>query len=252
METVGVAQDESLETLTVCQRARHATERGDLARPPRCWRRIWPGCPRRCAPKTSSRSYVIAWATRHAHWRFRARCCPPTRTTFRRAATRPSSSAWGRRAEHASTGGAGRAAAARPEEPDELASISLLQLEFGRYAAAQETLQRLWQYMPYDENVIHRMGYCRYLQGDVEGAQSCYRRLLRIDPDDTVARYYLNACRKYDAKAHARHWQLPYRVPLGETFRRFQQITRCWTNRRRKSSAVGARTAPRATCCFGR
>lgn len=225
METVGVAQDESLETLTVCQRARHATERGDLAQAAALLEAHLARVPTALRAKNQlavvcycmgdkARALALSGEVLSADPNdIQARC---NQTLFL---------CMGEDAQSTQVQEALDALQLlRPEEPDELASISLLQLEFGRYAAAQETLQRLWQYMPYDENVIHRMGYCRYLQGDVEGAQSCYRRLLRIDPDDTVARYYLNACRKYDAKAHARHWQLPYRVPLGETFRRFQQI----------------------------
>lgn len=110
------------------------------------------------------------------------------------------------------------------EDPEALASVSLLQLEMGQYAEARQTLSKLWNELPYDENVVHRMGYCRYMLGDIEGACDCYRRLLRINPDDTVAQYYLTACRKYDPKTHLKHWLLPYRVPFVEMFRRFQQI----------------------------
>lgn len=112
----------------------------------------------------------------------------------------------------------------RLDEADELSSLSLLQIEFERYTEALQTLSRLLLQVPYDSEIIHRIGYCKYLTGDVEGAVACYRKLLRIDPDDTVARYYLGACRKYEAKTHARHWSLPYRVPMAEAFRRFQRI----------------------------
>ena len=112
----------------------------------------------------------------------------------------------------------------RTEDPEALASVSLLQMELGQYEQARQTLSKLWNDLPYDENVVHRMGYCRYMLGDIEGARDCYRRLLRINPDDTVAQYYLTACRKFDQKTHAKHWTLPYRVPFVEMFRRFQQI----------------------------
>ncbi len=32
------------------------------------------------------------------------------------------------------------------------------------------------------------------MQGDSDGAKAFYQKLLRIDPHDTVAKYYLNQC----------------------------------------------------------
>lgn len=224
-ETVGMAQDEELETLTVCQHARRAAERGELPRAVAILEAHLAQVPTalRARDQLSIVYYCAGEASRAMELVEEVLAVDPNDVQARCNRALFLHSAGG--------GSAAQAAEAldslqelRLEEPDELSSVSLLQLEFGRYAAAQETLQRLWRLMPYDENVIHRMGYCRYLQGDIEGARSCYRRLLRIDPDDTVARYYLGACRKYDAKTHARHWMLPYRVPLAETFRRFQQI----------------------------
>lgn len=111
------------------------------------------------------------------------------------------------------------------EDEDGLAALSLLQIGLGRHADAARTLQKLIQFQPYDPLALHRLGYCRYLLGDADGARACYRRLLTIDPDDTVAQYYSNACRRrYNAHTHARYWGVEYLVPQGEALRRFQQI----------------------------
>lgn len=223
-ETVGMAQDEDFETLSVCQHAKRAAERGELDRAMNLLEEHLAKKPTAlraqnqlaivhfCAGDTKRALQLADEVMKVDPNDVQARC---NRVLFLRSSGNNAAEA-----EQELTA----LSAMQLEEADELASVSLLQLEFGRYAAAQATLSKLWRLLPYDENVIHRMGYCRYLQGDIEGARNCYRRLLRIDPDDTVARYYLMACRKYDAKTHARHWMLPYRVPLAETFRRFQQI----------------------------
>ncbi len=112
--------------------------------------------------------------------------------------------------------------------PEELHSIAVLQLDLMRLDAAEQTLSRLLQLMPYDENVLHKAGYARFLQGDAKGAGAYYHKLLRINPHDTVARYYLNQCIHADAskKNAASRWMIPYQVPFGEAFRRLNHINR--------------------------
>lgn len=113
-------------------------------------------------------------------------------------------------------------AARLPEDEDALDALSQLQLSCGRYEEAGRTLQRLVQLTPYDAQRVHRYACCRFRLGDADGARACYRRLLSIDPDDTVARYYFNACGRRDGAA--RHWTAEYRVPPAEAFRRFRRL----------------------------
>ncbi len=106
--------------------------------------------------------------------------------------------------------------------------MAVLQMDLERYEAAEQTLATLLQMMPYDENVLHKTGFVRYMLGDAEGAKDCYRKLLRIDPHDTVARYYLNQCKHTDApsKHASARWMIPYQVPFGEAVRRLNHINR--------------------------
>lgn len=113
-------------------------------------------------------------------------------------------------------------------EPEELHSIAVLQLDLERYADAEKTLAQLLYIMPYDENVLHKSGYARFMQGDAEGAKAYYQKLLRIDPHDTVAKYYLNQCKHADGtvKHASSKWIIPYQVPFGEAFRRLNHLNR--------------------------
>ena len=123
-----------------------------------------------------------------------------------------------------------KAAAVKTMEPEELHSVAVLQLDLKKYEDAEKTLAVLLQLMPYDENVLHKAGYARYMLGDAEGARAFYHKLLRIDPHDTVARYYLNLCRNPDATGkNAARWLIPYQVPFGEAFRRLNHINRALT-----------------------
>ncbi len=113
-------------------------------------------------------------------------------------------------------------------EAEELHSVAVLQLDLEQYEEAEKTLAILLQLLPYDENVLHKTGYARFLRGDAEGAKACYQKLLRIDPHDTVAKYYLNQCKHAEAsqKAVSTRWIIPYQVPFSEAFRRLNHINR--------------------------
>jgi hypothetical protein len=82
--------------------------------------------------------------------------------------------------------------------------------------------------MPYDENVLHKLAYARFMQGDAEGAKAHYQKLLRIDPHDTIAKYYLNQCKHADGtgKRVSAKWIIPYQVPFSEAFRRLNHLNR--------------------------
>lgn len=116
----------------------------------------------------------------------------------------------------------------RSLEAEELHSLAVLQLDLDRFSDAEKTLSQLLRILPYDENVLHKSGYARFMQGDSDGAKAFYQKLLRIDPHDTVAKYYLNQCRHADAaaKRSSAKWIIPYQVPFGEAFRRLNHINR--------------------------
>lgn len=116
----------------------------------------------------------------------------------------------------------------RSLEPEELHSIAVLQLDLERFADAEKTLNQMMHAMPYDENVLHKLAYTRYMQGDAEGAKAYYQKLLRIDPHDTVAKYYLNQCKHADnaGKRSGVKWIIPYQVPFSEAFRRLNHLNR--------------------------
>lgn len=116
----------------------------------------------------------------------------------------------------------------RSLEPEELHSIAVLQLDLELYAEAEKTLTQMGLSLPYDENVLHKLAYARFMQGDAEGAKTYYQKLLRIDPRDTVAKYYLNQCKHAESagkRANAK-WIIPYQVPFSEAFRRLNHLNR--------------------------
>ena len=116
----------------------------------------------------------------------------------------------------------------RALEPEELHSIAVLQLDLEQFSEAEKTLTQMLHLMPYDENVLHKLAYAKFMQGDAEAAKVLYQKLLRIDPHDTVARYYLNQSKHTESagKRTNAKWIIPYQVPFSEAFRRLNHLNR--------------------------
>ena len=224
----GISSDEDFDTLTICTRARHLLDAGEpgiavdllrehLSEVPRAWR-AW---------------NLLSVAQYCAGDREGAK-----RTTDHVLSENPDDlSALCSRILLLCTGGQKEAAAelldALPQDlagaaPETLSSIAVLQMELSRFEAARMTLRRLYLAAPYDTNVIHQMGYCARMLGDFDEAQRCYRRLLRLDPTDTVAKYYLASAKSAaeQPSGKAAYWSLSYRVPLPEMLRRLNHINR--------------------------
>ena len=111
------------------------------------------------------------------------------------------------------------------ETPDDMHRASLTMMELGEYGYAQDILQKMSLYAPYDTGILHRMGVCAYALEEYERAAHYYDTLLRIDAMDSIARYYRGLCRKTVAGGKKRR-ELPvhYQVPMDEIVQRVRRL----------------------------
>ncbi len=113
----------------------------------------------------------------------------------------------------------------RTEEPDDVNRMAVVLLELGYDEAALRFAKQAYSMMPYDPNVIHRLGTCRYRLGQYRQALVCYDRLMKLDEDDTVAKYYRARCyRALKGEKSAGGWINYYQVPYEEMLRRIKHI----------------------------
>ena len=112
---------------------------------------------------------------------------------------------------------------------EELGAIALLQLEAEQWEKALNTCEQLTGFLPYDPLALHHLASARYMLGDDDGAAECYRTLLRIDPDDTVAKFYAAHCRRKKPTGKRHAFPLTYQVPITEIVRRLHKITQSLT-----------------------
>jgi len=115
--------------------------------------------------------------------------------------------------------------ASATEDPQDWNRMAVVFMEIGHMQDALPVLKKLQTAFPYDEGTLHRMGVCRYHLGQYRQAQLCYDRLLKIDPQDTIAAYYRRVCRKAaDGRAESVDWLYHYQVPYLEVLRRVRLI----------------------------
>ena len=114
---------------------------------------------------------------------------------------------------------------------EELGNLNVMLLEAEDYVRAEECGECLYKILPYDALTLHELGYAKYMLGKAREAADLYRRILEMDPHDTVAGWYLAAAQaEPDPQKGGKGWTVQYDVPyriaaerlrrMGESFAR--------------------------------
>ena len=117
---------------------------------------------------------------------------------------------------------------AQTDDPEELSRLSMTLLELGLHEGACAHIKKLLKERPYDQKTLHQYGVCLYHLGRYRMAEDAWGRILRIEPHNTIAQYYINEARRVNEggtpqkELHA-HFQVPYE----ELLRRIQYLNRC-------------------------
>ena len=133
-------------------------------------------------------------------------------------------------------------------EPEELSRAALVLMDLNRFEEAYSLLTRLVREYPYDEGTLHRLGMCAYETGRYADAAEAYDKLARINPLDTVARYYRGLCRA--ARLHGdagprgrKRFMLNYQVPFEEMLARINRLNELVALPREELAALWTGTA---------
>ncbi len=114
---------------------------------------------------------------------------------------------------------------------EELGNLNVMLLEVEDYTRAEVCGEALLKLIPYDPMTLHELGYTKYMLGKAQEAAELYRRIVEMDPHDTVAAWYLSAAQaEPDHKRGGKGWTVQYDVPyrvaverlrrMGDTFAR--------------------------------
>ena len=108
---------------------------------------------------------------------------------------------------------------------EELGNLNVMLLEVGDYARAEECGECLYSIIPYDTLTIHELGYTKYMLGMAGEAADLYRKIVEMDPHDTVAAWYLTAAQSEpDPKRGGKGWTIQYDVPYRVAVERLRKI----------------------------
>ena len=108
--------------------------------------------------------------------------------------------------------------------PEELGYAGAVFTEFQEIDRAIDALERLREFLPYDKDMLHQLGYCYLKKGDRVRAEQAYRTLRESDESDTVAAYYEEAIRTEPPEAFLKSWSLHYEVPTAEYLKRKDRL----------------------------
>lgn len=112
------------------------------------------------------------------------------------------------------------------EAQDDLNRASLVLIDLGRFEEAYAFAKKLVREFPYDAEINHRFGMCCYETGRYREAVGRYDLLLKVDSDDTIARYYRGICRAAEigGKPDGRKFMINYQVPFDEMILRISRL----------------------------
>lgn len=108
---------------------------------------------------------------------------------------------------------------------EELGNLNVMLLEAEEYARAEACGECLARIIPYDPLTLHELGYTKYMLGKAQEAADLYRRIVEMDPHDTVASWYLAAAQaEPDPKKGGKGWTIQYDVPYRVAVERLRRI----------------------------
>ena len=106
-----------------------------------------------------------------------------------------------------------------------MGNLNVMLLELGDLVRAESCGETLTGLMPYDPLVLHELGYTKYMLGKTSEAIDIYRRILEMDPHDTVAAWYLAAAQEEpDPKKGGKGWTVQYDVPYRVAVERLRKL----------------------------
>lgn len=112
----------------------------------------------------------------------------------------------------------------RSVEPTDMIRIATTLMDMKLYEDARDVYMRLLEYFPYVPIINHGMAVCQYELGNYEQAAERYELLLKLDPSDTIASYYIKLCRSDDVERPNVSLPHLYQVPYPEILSRIDRL----------------------------
>lgn len=111
-----------------------------------------------------------------------------------------------------------------PDDIDGCMRASAVFMDVGRRLDAVPFARKAYELMPYEKNVIHRLAYTLYECGEYSEACSLWERIVKINPNDYIAKYFCSASRKTLNDGKLYPVCIEYEFPSSISIERIQYI----------------------------
>ncbi|MGI6168205.1 MAG: tetratricopeptide repeat protein [Christensenellales bacterium] len=108
------------------------------------------------------------------------------------------------------------------EEADDLQKIAVTLCELGFHEQACGKLEELLEYRPYDKKTLHYMAVALFNTDRFDEAMEYWRRIAKLDPENTIAPYYSNLAQKQKQADGKRVLNYYFQVGYDEVARRMR------------------------------
>jgi len=114
------------------------------------------------------------------------------------------------------------------KDPEEIHKVCITFCELGMHQDAQRMLKQLLTYYAFDKKVLHYLAVAHFNLEQYHAALNYWNRVLKLDPQNTVALYYRNLCNQYVLREMPkRQLSYHYQVPFDEVIRRIKYLNDC-------------------------
>lgn len=114
------------------------------------------------------------------------------------------------------------------KDPEEIHKVCITFCELGMHQDAQRMLKQLLTYYAFDKKVLHYLAVAHFNLEQFHAALDYWNRVLKLDPQNTVAGFYHNLCNQYVLrKMPNRQLSYHYQVPFDEIIRRIKYLNDC-------------------------
>lgn len=119
-------------------------------------------------------------------------------------------------------------------EADDLQKIAVTMCELGYHKQACGKLKELLEYRPYDKRILHYMAVALFNTGQYDEAVVYWRRIMKLDPENTIAPYYVALALERKEKPEKRLLSYYFQVSYDEMARRMRALDRLFEGTCRK------------------
>ncbi|HHU63704.1 MAG TPA: hypothetical protein GXZ32_05790 [Clostridiales bacterium] len=110
------------------------------------------------------------------------------------------------------------------QEVEDLYKVAITMCELKEHTHANSMLRKLLHYKPYDIKVLHCTGISYLNIGKYKQAQTCWRKIEKIDPQNYIAAYYKKQAQHMQNTNQKREFSYRYQVSQEEILHRLRKI----------------------------